>query len=179
MRLIRFGLVLLALFVLNSLVVAQKKNEGLVNWEVICVDGIKKGESIPCKGFQKAGASFSITRDLLINTGLAGTSVIITMAKRENDRRSLKILEIIPKEDKKNKNWEYKFLGGLQGPAGSKSNLYFVRLGFLCKNAQNSKNGRGGYCDDGPYNGKLTFKDTKSGTVFTLNLKVIVRSLKK
>ena len=178
MRLIRFGMILTTLVLLGGIAAYGQgnKKEGISGWDVVCVDGYKDGEFIPCEGFQSSGGTFSITREFLTNWSMASSKVSLTFTKLDDDpRRELKPIGVIPKTDENDKNWEYKFIGRLGG--GNKR--YFVTLFFYCKNAQRAKGkGNTGYCADGQYTGEYKFKDTKSDAVYTLRLTVNVKTLK-
>ncbi len=180
-RFFKFGLLFIGVLVFVSFtVVAQTDTESSPDWMVSCIAGYKKKEPIPCKNFTSSGSSsFNMTTEFLTNWSLAGTSFRLTFIRKNKDlNQGLKIIEVLPDPNKSDKNWEYKFTSGLQGPGGPGTNRYFSRLTFLCKNPQNSDNGRGGFCENGPYNGKMKLKDTKTGEVFTINFTVNVKTIK-
>lgn len=154
----------------------DKKDE-LVFWNVKCVDGIKKGEEIPCEKFTAEGSNFSITRDLLINTDMKTSHVTLTFIPVDkDDRRELKILEVTPPRDENNENQEYFFSGGKQGPGGG-DGRYFITLRMQAHNEKNRNNGNSGYVSPGTYTGMMKFKDTTSDVVYTLTLNVVVKKL--
>lgn len=181
MRLIKL-LVLFAVFVMIGSYQTFAQNSGekdeLVFWTVKCVDAVKKGGvEVPCENFSAEGASFSITRDLLINTDMKTSHVTLTFipAKRD-DRRELKILEITPARDENDEYQDYWFSGGKQGPGGG-DGRYFITLRMRAHNAKNINNGNYGYVSPGTYTGVMKFKDTVSDAAFTLTLNVVVRKL--
>ncbi|MFZ1702167.1 MAG: hypothetical protein WBO10_11455 [Pyrinomonadaceae bacterium] len=182
MRLVKFSLALAALLVVNCLFVFSQDGgkDEMPGWEVVCVDGLNKGVVIPCPGFEIAGGNYAITREFSINTGMWGSGVSLTLTKLDKDpQHTLEIVGVQPARDLKDLNQEYWYANSFNGPGGPEGNLYFVTLRFFCKNPENAKNGRGGYCADGTYNGTLKFKDSKSGPVKTLTLTVNVTSNKK
>lgn len=148
-------------------------------WTVKCIDAVKKGEEVPCENFTAAGSSFSITRDLLINTDMKTSHVTLTfIPAARDDRRELKILEVVPARDEENENQEYFFTGGKQGPGGG-DGRYFITLRMYAHNAKNKNNGNSGYVSPGTYTGMMKFEDTLSDTEFTLTLTVNVRRLER
>ena len=180
MRFINLSLSIAIILVFGLQIVSAQgdKNEDLENWDVSCNMPVAKHLTSPCESLSATGGEFSMTRDILINSSVTGTEVSINFRKTDGDRsRSLKIVEITPKRDMENENQEFWFSGGLKGPNGANSDVYFVTLRFTGKNPKNSDNGRGGWTENGTYNGQIKFKDTKSDAVYTLNLKVNVRSI--
>ncbi len=182
MSLIKCAFVFLSLVAVSSIVAPAQgeKKDGLPGWDVICVDGIKDGVVIQCPGFKKDGVSYSITRELLINTGMPGSSVSLTLTKTDKDpQRELEIIDVKPARDMEDENQEFWYAVSKNGPGGPDGNLYFLTLRFFCKNPKNSDNGRGGYCANGSYNGTVKFKDSKTGPVQSLTLTVNVTSTKQ
>jgi hypothetical protein len=91
--------------------------------------------------------------------------VNLSFEKIDKDDRNIKRLVVVDKQPAtdKNRDWNF-FYSGAGG--GEKSNVWAQSVEFRCEP-----------CETGTYNSKLTFKDTVTNRIFTIDFSVTVMPL--